>query len=505
MSSPSASVPLPPAAPRPVPPSWLAVHARRFWLAQRTPAPTWVLTTSLAVGCVTGGLVVGHRPGLGFAVAGLLLWVTAVPDLLRRRAFGQIGLVTISVLLSAVVVLRDAPWVASLAVVAALGTAAVAATSARTASGVLLALAGWLAGAVRAVPWLGRRADALTRGRSETLVRALGAVSITALLLVVFGALFASADAVFASYLPRPDVHLLPAQAVVAVLAAVACATNGQLVSAPPPTAALRPRQATPSSRWAWTLPVGALAALVWAFVLVQVAALVGGHRYVDATAGLTYAEYTRQGFAQLVAATALTLVVVAVAVRHAPRGSATDRPVVRAALGALCVGTLGVVASALRRVDLYVEAFGLTRLRLLVVFGEVALGVVVVLVLLAGIRWHGGWLPRGVVAVAGLAMLALAAVNPDAQIVRHNATATARDGVDVAYLRGLSADAVPAADRLAEPLRSCVLAGLGRFGPQEVAGWNLGRARARAVGAPALSPQACADLMTGQAANDRR
>lgn len=450
--------------------------------------------------------MVGHRPGLGFALAGLLLWAVSAVNLLRRKAFGQLSLASLSVLLCGVVALRDAAWVATLSVLAAVGTAAVAATSARSAGGVLLSGPAWVAGAVRAVPWLGRRAEALSRGRSESLVPALGAVSVTALLLVVFGALFASADAVFASYLPRPDLHLLPAQAAVALLAAVACAANGQLVSAPPPTADLRPATGAPSARWAWALPVTALAGLVWAFVLVQVAALVGGHRYVDATAGLTYAEYTRQGFAQLVAATALTLVVVAVAVRHAPRASAADRLVVRAALGALCVGTLGVVASALRRVDLYVEAFGLTRLRMLVVFGEVALGVIVVLVLVAGVRWSGGWLPRAVVAVAGGAMLALAVVNPDAQIVRYNATATAQGRLDVTYLRGLSADAVPAAAALAEPLRSCVLAGLSRYGEQELAGWNLGRARARAAELPTFADGGCAEATRAQAAqNDRR
>ncbi|HEX3004155.1 MAG TPA: hypothetical protein VHO27_08085, partial [Angustibacter sp.] len=72
-----------------------------------------------------------------------------------------------------------------------------------------------------------------------------------------------------------------------------------------------------------------------------------------------------------------------------------------------------------------------------------------------------------------------------------------------------LSADAVPAADQLAEPLRSCVLAGLGRYGRQELAGWNLGRARARSVrdgSGPTQPASACADVTSGQAAqNDRR
>jgi hypothetical protein len=55
---------------------------------------------------------------------------------------------------------------------------------------------------------------------------------------------------------------------------------------------------------------------------------------------------------------------------------------------------------------------------------------------------------------------------------------------VDVAYLSGLSADAVPALDRLPEPYRSCALApvaaALGPSDPWYAA--NTGRARARAV-----------------------
>ncbi|HEX3003123.1 MAG TPA: hypothetical protein VHO27_02860, partial [Angustibacter sp.] len=81
MSSTPASVPVPPAAARPAPPSWLVAQGRLVWAAQRTPAPTWVVVTSAVVGCAVGGLVVGHRPGLGLAVAGALLWAVATPNL----------------------------------------------------------------------------------------------------------------------------------------------------------------------------------------------------------------------------------------------------------------------------------------------------------------------------------------------------------------------------------------------------------------------------------------
>ena len=151
-----------------------------------------------------------------------------------------------------------------------------------------------------------------------------------------------------------------------------------------------------------------------------------------------------------------------------------------------LCVATLGVVASALRRMSLYMDAFGLTRLRLFVVVAEVVLAVVFVLVLVAGARWRGRWLPRAVVQVVAVAMLGLALVNPDALIVRHNVAAE-RDarlvvGLDVVYLQGLSADAVPGIARLDEPLRSCVLQRIAVQAPLGLADWNLGRERAAQV-----------------------
>ena len=65
--------------------------------------------------------------------------------------------------------------------------------------------------------------------------------------------------------------------------------------------------------------------------------------------------------------------------------------------LGALCLLTLVVVASALYRMHVYEEAYGFTRLRLLVSVFEGWLGLVVLLVLGAGLRLRGSWVPRAV------------------------------------------------------------------------------------------------------------
>ena len=140
---------------------------------------------------------------------------------------------------------------------------------------------------------------------------------------------------------------------------------------------------------------------------------------------------------------------------------------------------------------------------RRVVFHGAAVLGAgIYLLVMAAGVRGRGRWLPRAVVQVVAVAMLGLALVNPDALIVRYN-VAAAHDaslvaGLDVAYLQGLSADAVPEIDRLDEPLRSCVLQHVTIAAPEGLVDWNLGRDRAAHVTAAEASdasgPSTCAD-----------
>ncbi|WP_456843943.1 DUF4153 domain-containing protein [Cellulomonas sp. P5_C6] len=495
--------PTPPSTPsRPAllgpPPSWVAggpVAVLRepgrlarvlvpFWAERRRPIATRTIALCATAGVLGGALLVGHRPGLGAALVGLLVWAAAAPALVRRRDVNDLATAVLSIGLFAVVAFRDAGWVVVLCALVAAWAGAVAVTSSRSAPAAVLAPLSWAAGAVRALPWVAKGIETRLGERRGQLLVALRSVAITVGLLLVFGLLFASADRVFASYLPHVQADLLPGQAVVGLLVALVAASLAHLAIAPPSWSDARLPEKAPARRAEWLLPVVALDAMVLAFVAVQVGALLGGHRHVLETAGLTYAQYAREGFAQLVVVTALTLVVVAVAARRAPRQTPQDRLLSRIALGVLCLGTLGVVASALRRMDLYVEAFGLTRLRVFVAVVEVTLAAVFVLVMAAGVRWRGRWLPRAVVQVVAVAMLGLALVNPDAQIVRHNTTADLVNGVDVGYLAGLSADAVPAVDQIeGDPvLRRCLLGSADVTAATGLADWNLGRQRAAQV-----------------------
>lgn len=461
----------------PRPPGPVARALTDAWRARALPVPRWTAATTAAVGVAGGWVLVGHRPGLGAALLGAALWLPAAGALRGRRPVDLVS-VALAVALVAVVAVRDAAWVVALCVLAAATVAVVAASSART----LLAhaLAPLTAGfaAARALPWAaaaGARTAGAYRGRLRVALRSL---AVTAVVLVVFGVLLASADQVFASYL-RVDPGLLPARAAVAGAVALLALALAHLALAPPPWDGARLARPRTAGLGEWLLPVVALDALLLGFVGVQVAAALGGHAYVRATTGLTYAEYARSGFWQLLAVTALTVLVVALAARRAPRATRRESVAVRAALGVLCLATLAVVASALRRMDLYVDAYGLTRLRVLVVAVEIGLAAVLVLMLVAGVRWRGGWVPRASLHVGAATVLALALLDPDAMIARHNTSPDFTGVRDVMYLRGLSADAVPVLAGLDEPARSCALLGRVAEPPAGALDWNLGRARA--------------------------
>jgi hypothetical protein len=158
--------------------------------------------------------------------------------------------------------------------------------------------------------------------------------------------------------------------------------------------------------------------------------------------------------------------------------------------LGVLCALTMVVLASALHRLNLYTDAYGLSRLRLSVEASIWWLGALFALVLLAGaIRLTGrgiGWLPRTIVLVTALGLGAFAVVNPDLRVAQTQVEIRGVVNLDSDYLGDLGAEAVPALDRLPEPQRSCVLAdvvsanGLDRPDPWN--GWNLARSQARAI-----------------------
>jgi hypothetical protein len=331
--------------------------------------------------------------------------------------------------------------------------------------------------------------------------RELGAVGIGLLiaipLVLVFGGLFVSADATFESLVT--SVHfdvatLMSHVALTGVCAAFAAGALRGVCFGDASVAALGERVTSPALRFTTAATVlVALDLLFLVFVAVQARWLFGGAALVQETTGLTVAEYARRGFFELVAAAALVVPVLLVAewatLREGPKQEMSFR-----ALATVLVLLVGVLlVSALQRMLLYVQTFGLTELRLyttaFMIWLAMACGWLAITALRgARARFAFGALVQGLAVLAGLHL-----VNPDALITRVNLARASSTGpaFDAAYAAGtLSADAVPALldalPRLPAATREQVTKQLssrwGGASTRDWRSWNWAAARARAL-----------------------
>jgi hypothetical protein len=502
----------------PVPPVPPVVAYPSFgpqWPGPGRTAPAGVFAAALVTAVAAAAGLGWDRPGIGWFATGLVgaIAVVAVvvtptlagaptpavaptpdetqaaPQTQAARAMRAVWAVLALALLLAGG-LRAATWLWALCLPTALICGALALAGGRSLRALFMALVAVPIAMFRALPWASRGLAGVRGRTTSSAVRVVAAAVVALVLVLIFGALFAGADKVFASVvdkiLPTVDANAVGRWIWNFLLLFLGTLAACFLALRPPafdPEAG--PAERRTLSRLEWGLPIGALVLLFGAFVAVQATVLFGGREHVLRTAGLTYAEYARQGFWQLLTVTVLTLFLIAAAVRLAGRQSVEDRIWLRSLLGLLAVLTLVIVASALSRMFAYEQAYGYSRLRLLVSVCEGWLGLVFVLVLAAGVRLRAPWLPRTIAATAAVALLGIVAVNPDLLIARQNVARYEETGkIDIGYLRDLSADAVPALDRLPSDLRECavelIAQDLEDMGPDELYEWNLGRTVAR-------------------------
>lgn len=489
---------LDPAAPLPPLPPLLP-----WWPALTEPAPSVVPRAGATAGLAAAVATPWDRPGLGWllvalVMAGAVVRVARGPETVPPAGSGlvRLGWAAGAVALVGVGTVRAAGWLFVLCLLAACLAGSLAVTGGRSVRAIAFGVFAVPAAALRCPPWLTRGLAARVKS-GGTGARLAGSVLAGMVLLAVFGSLFAGADAAFArmasDLLPTLDGGSTFRRVVLFAVAGLGTAGACYLLAGPVgldgPVAG--PRMCL--RRVEWVLPVGALVVLFTSFVLVQLVALFGGDAYVLRTAGLTYADYARSGFWQLLTVTVLTLAVIAAAARWAPTTTVADRAWLRGLLGALACLTLVIVASALTRMWSYQQAYGFTVLRLLVETCELWLGLVYLVVIIAGVRLHNTWLPSTVVASGMAALVALAALNPDRFVAQRNiARWQQTDRIDVDYLSGLSADAAQPLSRLPEPLRSCALSDLADRldgDPDGWQAWNAGRSSARRVVATVRRP----------------
>lgn len=371
----------------------------------------------------------------------------------------------------------DAGWPALLASGCAVGLASLALHGGRRWPGVLFALPAVLWQLIPGVGWVWDGLEGRPLPGVGRIVPVLKALAVAAVLLTVFGLLFAGADAAMADLLtgliPSFEVHQLPVRGTLFALGTLTALGFAHIAAGPRRWDRMVVRPGRERRRLEWALPLVALNLMFGAFAVIRAVVVLGGADAVLANTGMSRSEYARQGFWQLSVITVLTLVVVAVAKRWAPRTTPADRRLARILLGLLCLLALVVVASALGRMWFYVDASGLTRLRLWVLVVEIWLGAVFLLLITAGLTRGSGWLPRAVVLSGMLTVAVYGLMGPDAIVAEQNVARYERSGqIDLRNVRGLSADAVPALDRLPEPQRSCALQLIRRDLDQDTRPW---------------------------------
>ncbi len=390
--------------------------------------------------------------------------------------------------------LRASPWLVPLDVIAALAVFALGVTLAR--SGSLFDLAprnladrglhslahAGLAPLFVAAPLRGRRSGAVARG-----------ILVAAPLVVVIAALLASADAVFASLLGTDSldggdviVHII-----LFTIAAWAGAAMLRITSAPEPAPLDAPR------RWFGHIEAMvvliAIATVLGVFAVVQAFNLFSASERILETRGLTYAEYARTGFFQLLWVAGIVMSVL-LGLRAVTRiDSAVSRRAFVVAADVVLLLTLVVVAVSIVRLGLYQREFGLTMLRLYSTVAAYEIGMLVVLVglAIAGVGARRVWLPGATIVTVLVTILGVNMLNPEAFVARVNLErGAALVDVDGAYLTDLSDDAVPEIvahlDQLDAANRQIVVAQLcDRDADRGGRGWaSVTRSQARALAA---------------------
>lgn len=235
------------------------------------------------------------------------------------------------------------------------------------------------------------------------------------------------------------------------------------------------------------TTALSLISLLFLAFVLVQLNAMFAGDTWVQTTPDVTYSSNARRGFFELLAVSCLVLPMLLGA--HHLVADAPNKRVVNGVSGVLIV-LLGVImASALQRMHLYVDNYGLTEQRFYATTFMLWLAGVFVWLTLTVLRNRAERFCIGAVAWALVTVGGLHIINPDDFIVRINLAQQQEDKeLDPEYLTSLSADAIPRLRRAVDSLPTEAQTQVREFLESRSADtkqtdwrtWNLARQRAR-------------------------
>jgi uncharacterized protein DUF4153 len=439
----------------------IAVSPERATLARRA------VGGALALGVLADMLLRDGPIGIGIALWMLVFAGTATVLIWRRGELSreQGMLLAAAVLFASSIAWRDADdlqffdFAATLAILLVLGGAlrmpnAVHVFGSRVRDLAWASLKGVGDAVIGILPLVFRDAafnQAFPAARRTNTARLVRAAVVTIPLLLIFGSLFRAADPVFDKLvrLPSFDVENLLSHIFLTGFFTwiVAGWFRGAIVSDDA-------RPGAPDgfpialSSLELTVVLGALNVLFASFVAVQIGWLFGGEALVRSTTGLSLAEYARRGFFELVWVSVLLLPVMLGANAALPKGDTAAAARFRQ-LSLPLLGLLGaVMVSALGRMSLYIQNYGLSTDRIDATAFMVWLAIVFVLFAFTVLRGRPTRFAGGMF-VSGLGVLfALNVASPDAIVARVNVkrvlSGKSDQALDYRYLTSLSGDAIP-------------------------------------------------------------
>jgi len=431
------------------------------WVPVGVPLPAWAslqLRSQATWAAVASASIVGVAAdqALRDGTIGLGASVTVACAVVALVLVGGLRRVESRLLLAAATVfgawltVRASPWLLWPDAAAALLLLGLAASFSVKGSVVDIGLAESVARGVSAAlhgmagaPFVARPV-ARTRWRLAAVVPVGRGLLIAIPIAALIAGLLASADPIFASFLRiNLDFSQVLLDLVYVVAGALAAAGLLRLAAAAPIDRVDGP---------VWRLgTIEALVVLVGldtvfaAFAIAQAIAASGTGAATLSAAGVTYADYARSGFFQLLWVAGITLVVLVVFSRITGFASRSGRLafIVLAEVGIAL--TLLVVAVASTRLSLYESAYGFTMLRL---YSHIFAGWIAVVFVLLAADMAGLWHQRrwfvGATALTALGLLlAMNLANPEAIVVGLNTDrAMASHKLDAQYLGELSNDA---------------------------------------------------------------
>jgi hypothetical protein len=304
------------------------------------------------------------------------------------------------------------------------------------------------------LPGFGR---SLRRGKDQGksgLLLAVRTAVVTVVVLVFFATLLSAADPVFDKMIVEIR-EQIAGRAILSVLLAAFLVLSLTIRAVE--------RRATPHrltflSFQEVFVPVAGMIALFAGFLFVQAKYLFGSHEAIQAF-GITYSDYVRSGFVELLLATFFGSLVAYVVILKRHAASGRQAGLLTGVNVLLVIELFLMLGSALKRDWLYMDVYGLTRVRII---GEIFLawlGVILLLLLALNAvpRMRERHFLGGLLAASAAVFVVLNAMNMDMRIARHEPP---RDQPkDLYYLSLLSADAAgewpamirEAASRLAE------------------------------------------------------